>query len=58
MVIVLLMAVFMGNSPTWVSLFLVAVLLVVGAVTGMFTIVLVGAVVYLSVIAVIKGKFE
>ena len=58
MVIVLLMGVFMGNAPTWASLALVALLIVIGAVTGMFTIVLTGAVVYLSVISVIKGKFD
>ncbi|SKC06656.1 hypothetical protein SAMN06296386_11733 [Lachnospiraceae bacterium] len=57
-VIVLLMAVFMGNSPTWISLTLIALLLIIGAVTGMYTIALVGAVVYLSVISVIKGKFD
>ncbi len=58
MVIVLLMGVFMGNAPTWASLALVALLIVIGALTGMFTIVLTGAVVYLSVISVIKGKFD
>ncbi len=56
LVIVIIMGILMGNAPSWVSLLLVAAIMVVGAVTGMYAEVLTGVIVFLGTVITIKEK--
>ncbi len=56
LVIFILMGIFLGNSPSAISLFLVGLILIVGAVTGMYAEVCIGVVIFLATVFTIKEK--
>lgn len=56
LVIEILMGIFLGNSPSWVSLLLVAVIMTVGAIVGMYAEVTIGVVIFLGTVFTIKEK--
>ncbi len=56
LVIFILMGLFLGNSPSVISLFLVGLILIVGAITGMYAEVTIGVVVFLATVFTIKEK--
>ncbi|MBR1892847.1 MAG: hypothetical protein IJ815_04885 [Lachnospiraceae bacterium] len=56
LIIVIIMGILMGNAPSWVSLLLVAAIMVVGALTGMYAEVLTGVIVFLGTVITIKEK--
>lgn len=57
-VITVAMGIFLGEAPAYVSLILVALIVIAGAVTGMFSEVITGVVIFLCTVTAIKGKFD
>ena len=56
LIIVIIMGMLLGNSPSWVSLLIVAAIMIVGALTGMYAEVLTGVIVFLGTVITIKEK--
>ncbi|MBO6132719.1 MAG: hypothetical protein J6P05_00080 [Lachnospiraceae bacterium] len=55
-IIVIIMGFIMGGAPSFVSLIIVALILLAGALTGMLSEVLVGVIVFMGTVIVIKEK--
>ena len=50
------MLLFLGNSPSWITMLLVAAIMIAGAATGMYAEVTIGVVVFLATVFAIKEK--
>ncbi len=57
-IITILMGFFLREAPAYVTLILVAMIIIAGAVTGMFSEVITGSVIFLGTVAAIKGRLE
>ncbi len=57
-VITIVMGVLLGDAPSYVTLILVALIIIAGAVTGMFSEVITGVIIFLGTVLAIKGRFE
>lgn len=57
-VITVIMGLLLGDAPSYVALILVAMIIIAGAVTGMFSEVITGSVIFLGAVAAVKGRFE
>ncbi|MCR4745236.1 MAG: hypothetical protein K5894_08400 [Lachnospiraceae bacterium] len=56
LIIVILMGLFLGNSPSWITMLLVAAIMIAGAATGMYAEVTIGVVVFLATVFAIKER--
>lgn len=57
-IITIIMGVLLGDTPAYVTLIVVALIIIAGAVTGMLSEVLTGALFFLGTVLAIKGRFE
>jgi len=57
-IITVAMGIFLGEAPSYVALILVALIIIAGAVTGMFSEVITGVVIFLGTLTAIKGRFD
>ncbi len=56
--ITVIMGIMLREAPAYVSLILVAMIIVAGAVTGMFSEVITGSVIFLGTVTAVKGRFD
>ncbi len=56
--ITVIMGLLLGDAPSYVALILVALIIIAGAVTGMFSEVITGSVIFLGAVSAVKGRFE
>ena len=57
-VITIVMGALVGDIPSYVTLILVALIIIAGAITGMLSEVLTGLILFLSTVLAIKGRFD
>lgn len=57
-IITIAMGVLLGDTPSYVTLIVVALIIIAGAITGMFSEVITGVVMFLGTVLAIKGRFE